>query len=201
MGYKKIKVARYNIDGILIDVFDSYTDLAKEIGLPTAAVSTAIRLDNKRAGFYFRPVKNHVEDKIELRKYRRGGKEIFLYIKPNTLFKKCSCIQEASDITGISTTSIRFYLRNKKWHVKGFKFIFVDPEDEFRKIGIFKQKYTPSKNRNHMTPVILIDLDQKKYPFESISEAARSLNISRVSIIHVLSGRQKNVGGYKAVYQ
>lgn len=184
MAYKETRVYLYNSkDGFRICHFDSLHLLARALGVCVSSVSKAIKLQTKCQGYY---VSDEKLEKFPYRNYRRGGQPLLIRNSSSSKWIHCMTLSEAAKITGISRTTLRESTKRRgrtidgKWHLR-----FLEKE----KITLLPPRV------NGKVPVVL-EKDGKKYSFESIKEAAETLNLNRMCISHVLSKRCRRTKGY-----
>jgi hypothetical protein len=68
----------------------------------------------------------------------------------------------------------------------------------YRKVPQYKKKGSVGHHRRKR--IVVTDSEGLEKEFESCSKAAKELNICRTNIPHVLSGRYKQISGYKIKY-
>ena len=199
MGYDKVKTAVYDKDGDFMFCFESMTEASKKMDVEISNISMCFKLGIRLKGNYYVKIENDlaIPKTIPIKKYRQGGKAVVIYKRPRTIWKIACSLQEASDIVGASITSIRTHIHKKQWHERTNLFYeFADPDDLINRMHQFAPNYIPSTSRNNKSRIRATNGNFSQ-EYDSISECARDLKISRVGIIHVLKGRQEHAGGYK----
>lgn len=101
-------------------------------------------------------------------------------------------ISEAARQTGISRENIKTALNGKRLSAGGYHWALVDDQEKISELSALAGKYKAAKRS-----VICIETG---FVFESISEAARRVNVGQSGISNVLSGKCKTAGGYHWKY-
>jgi hypothetical protein len=186
MAYEKQPVYCYDNRGNYLIKYDSLTDFAKNLGVQVANVSISVKKGIKCKGFYLSYDK---VSKYKARNYRRGGQRMELRNINSRKWIKCETYSEASELTGSAHSTIRNAAKRERGFLQTGWYIRLLEKEVI-------PKYIPSTHReNKRIPVTLIK-NKYKRTFESIQEAAETLGINRIGIIHVLKGRYKTTEGY-----
>lgn len=190
-------ILQYSLEGQYIQTFDSALQAAYAVNLHDNTIRRACRQQVPAGQYQWRyfsadyplqipPMKHNLyKNKQKIKQYNLKGELINCF----------NSINEASKNTGISTGSI-----SRACHIEGvskaggFQWRFEESEDI--PINIEKPKKEPKIYKTQL-PTIQYS---KEYDFikewDTIKEAAETLNIRSSSIINVCENKQNTTGGY-----
>lgn len=122
------KVAQYDFDGNLVNIYDSITIASEKTGINDSSISSVCH--NKRqsaGGYYWRFVNNNeiINSKIDLQINIRAieeskPKSVIQYDKNGNVVAKYNSIREASKLTGIVLSSIVETCKGKRRTAGGY---------------------------------------------------------------------------------
>ena len=101
-------------------------------------------------------------------------------------------VSEAARQTGIGRSNIKTAINGKRLSAGGYHWAVVDDQEKISELSALAGKCKAAKRS-----VICVETGSI---FESITEAARYMNVSQPGISNVLSGRSKTAGGYHWKY-
>ena len=101
-------------------------------------------------------------------------------------------VSEAARQTGINRSNIKTAINGKRLSAGGYHWAVVDDQEKISELSALAGKCKAAKRS-----VICVETGSI---FESITEAARYMNVSQSGISNVLSGRSKTAGGYHWKY-
>ncbi len=198
MSYNKISVHQYSADGKFLRTFPSITVAAGKVRSCRSNISVAIKYFNQCKGYYWKTGNKTLS--LSVRKYRRGGKHIKIYLPDTHVPIIAETISEACAILHVPHSTLRNWARRNIEHPKyGWRCHFVDSRDKYNKLhefDLYKRKYPPL-TFNKKVPIVTTDASGNQREFSSIIEAARELHINEKSICSVLAGRWSKAGGYQ----
>lgn len=131
---RKRPVARYTVEGNIIDTFESVMEASRQLNLNQSCIHRVSRTNNTTGGFMFKKYTNHPQKKIEPY-IDNTGKNLIEYTKKHGANNKIKCkainlktgeefyadsLLELSNKIGVHKTTIFRILKNenhKKWKI------------------------------------------------------------------------------------
>lgn len=164
------------------------TEINQELNCCTQTASTTL----KGFGVTEYEIRSRAQTKVsETRK-----KPILQYDLKGNLIKRYTCLQEAVAVTGFSETNIRQVCNHNMYTANGYIWCH---EDEPRAIEELIAEIPLAKTKRPIEQYSLTG--QLVATFDSITEAAKILDVHRSSIENALANKSYNCKGYLWKYQ
>ena len=191
------KIGKYDIDGNLVAEFESITIATKKENIPKFTLYKMLKNNKQYNGYYYCYIENiYANEFKKMYNQKKNSKKKILQYSYDTgkLIKVFKSIHEASIETGINEKYIRYSCNEKHYSAGGYVWRFSGNI-------IIENKIDIPRDKRYKRPVAQLTLDGNIIKvYESISEAAKSLNVDASAISNCVRGKSKTSCGYRWCY-
>ncbi len=130
---KAKKVAQYTLEGNLVQIYNSITEVYKQINISAGLISEACKGNRKSAGGYqWRYLEGNIVLNIGKIKRLHSGKpkKVAQYTKDNKLVNVFNSIKEAADALKIQSSSIVSVCKKKRKSTYGYVWKYIEGDND-----------------------------------------------------------------------
>lgn len=212
-GVKKRAVRQYDVNGTLINTYESTTDaVINNIKCTTEGISSCCNFKYKTHRNYIWRWESDKLDYTEAVKVRKQWSTLYLFDVETDEYQIFESVKKLSDKTSIKCETVYKLLHGKNMYTEKYIIVAADEIDhaitlyekkreelnEYKERLMDTTKMVHNSIKKRVRPVIRIE-DMKE--FDSLKSGADSVGVTSSTILSVLQGKTKTAGGYTWKYK